>query len=243
MGPAFRNKDQAKMIREPLWGRYGLIILMVLSLGCMAKSQPNAKKMNTGKQALAEQLKKARFDGLFQYGDHSQDGNVWQDGKNRKALLEIVSDPKQDDYVRLLASEVLYGKDPGYPPRGIEDDLAYIYAKAVEISGSREGALLSGNLWGFMYYSDKDADYHYETLGKHLIHTGKKSVPHLARLLDNGNPIYYEGSEEATIGNGLRYRVKDVAAYYIGKIMGIPVAFHEQWPDRDAEIERLKQKL
>ena len=75
-------------------------------------------------------------------------------------------------------------------------------------------------------------------LAAHVIAVGAPAVPHLERLLGDDHRIYYEGSQEATIGNGLRYRVKDVAAYLIGRITGEPVAFHGDPAERDAEIER-----
>jgi hypothetical protein len=34
--------------------------------------------------------------------------------------------------------------------------------------------------------------------------------------------------EEATVGNGYKYRIKDFAAFYLGRITGTPIAFHEQ---------------
>ncbi len=62
-------------------------------------------------------------------------------------------------------------------------------------------------------------------------------------LLIASDTIFYEGSQEATTGGSLKYRVKDAAAFYLGKIAGIPVKFYEQNADRDAEIERLKEAL
>ena len=65
----------------------------------------------------------------------------------------------------------------------------------------------------------------------------------MEKLLNNTGIIFYEGSKEATIGNSLEYRVKDAAAFYIGKIMNIPVKFNQDFDQRDTEIEHLKEKL
>ncbi|MCK9636300.1 MAG: hypothetical protein M0R41_08485 [Methylobacter tundripaludum] len=198
---------------------------------------------NSTKDSLANQLKKAGYSGLFQYGERSLADAVWQDGKNEEALRQIVLHPEYEVYIRLLASEVLYAKSADYPPTDWGDTLAYIYAQALAISGQQEGHFLSGNQWGFMYYADKADIADYGTLGTHLMETETKVVPHLIGLLNNNDLLLYEGSEEATIGNSLKYRVKDAAAYYIGKIAGIPVQFHESHADRDTEIERLKEQL
>ena len=48
---------------------------------------------------------------------------------------------------------------------------------------------------------------------------------------------------EATLGGELAYRVKDAAGYYIGRLTGRPVAFHDDVVERDAEIARLRAAL
>lgn len=201
----------------------------------------NNKKSNDDK--LANQLKEAGYSELFQYGERSLADAVWQEGKNEEALRQIVLHPEYEVYIRLLASEVLYAKSTDYPPADWKDTLAYIYAQALEIAGHQEGILIAGNQWGFMYFYEKSGITDYGSLGGHLVNTGKSAIPHLVTLLKNDNSLFYEGSKEATIGNSLKYRVKDAAAYYIGKIAGIPVQFHESHADRDAEIERLKEQL
>jgi hypothetical protein len=220
-----------------------LFLSICLITGCSTVNKSEIKKINSNELKLASTLTEVGFSGLFQYGERSLCDSVWQDGENQNALLGIVSNPEYHDYARILASEVLYAKSSDYPPANLEDKLAYIYSKAIEISGSKEGSFLSGNLWGFMYYSDKNNYVDYGQLGSHLMKIGKKNIPHLIPLLDNSNYLFYEGSEEATIGNSLKYRVKDVAAYYIGKLSGISIQFYEKHVDRDAEIERLKEKL
>ena len=201
------------------------------------------KNIDINESKLASKLTEAGFSGLFQYGERSLCDSIWQDGKNQKTLISIVSNTKHNDYTRLLASEVLYAKTNEYPPANLDDALAYIYSQALEISGENEGSLLSGNLWGFMYHTDRLGISNYGILGKHLIECGISAIPNLKKILDNDNLLYYEGSRDATTGNMLKYRVKDAAAYYIGKIAGVPIQFYENYPERDAEIERLKDKL
>jgi hypothetical protein len=63
-------------------------------------------------------------------------------------------------------------------------------------------------------------------------------------LLDSAtSPLIYDGSKEATVGNGYHYRIKDFAAYYLGRIRRIPITFHAAPADRDHEIARLKARL
>jgi hypothetical protein len=71
-------------------------------------------------------------------------------------------------------------------------------------------------------------------LGAVVIGLGKVAVPYLLKLLGDTGPVFSEGSREATTGNQLRFRIKDFAAYYIGKIEGVPAPLHEQHAARDA---------
>lgn len=70
------------------------------------------------------------------------------------------------------------------------------------------------------------------------------AVPALLPLLEDASrPLVYMGSEQATIGNVYGFRIKDYAAFYLGKIKRIPVAFHERAEDRDREIAALARRL
>jgi len=196
---------------------------------------------NKSADNVASQLHEAGYGRLLQGG--SLVDAVWQDGNNEDALRHIVLTSDYDPYVRLLASEVLYAKSSDYPPPELKDVLPYIYSQALAASGGQDGALIPGNQWGFMYFHDASGVTDYGNLGARLVNVGRPAIPYLVPLLNNSDPLFYEGSQEATLGDSLRYRVKDAAAYYIGKIMGIPGRFHESHADRDTEVERLKAKL
>jgi hypothetical protein len=185
---------------------------------------------------VAADLSRAGFGGLFLAGDHSLAASIWRAGKNRDALMEIVGSEDYGDLERVLASEVLFQNEVGYPPHGWDDVLGHVYARALAITGTGDRSIsLTGNEWGFMYHGDDEGP-----LGTHLRKAGRAAVRHLLPLLDDSANIFYEGSQEATLGNSLRYRVKDAAAYYIGKLTDIPMPFHEAIGERDAEIERLE---
>lgn len=198
---------------------------------------------NNKEDNIATNLKKTGFQGLFQLGDYNKIDSIWQEGENQDSLLNIFTQSKYDDYTRLLASEILFFKQI-LPKKKLEDIVAYVYTKALFITGDTSKEFrLSGNLWGFMYFSDKNGINDFGILGNHLMITKKKTIPYLIELLTNSHILFYEGSQEATIGNSLKYRVKDAAAYYISKISGIPIKYYENFSDRDLEIERLKEKL
>ena len=194
---------------------------------------------------LAAHLVKTGYSNMFLYMDQNYADTFWFKGYNKSALMEIVQHRHYDDYARMLASEILFYKQKDYPPKGLEDTLGYIYARALFITGDTVHRYrLFGNQWGLMYYDDDNVS-DYGILGVHLMVAGKAAVPYLKELLNDNSILVYEGSKEATVGNGLHCRVKDAAAFYIGKIMNIPVDFHDEISegDKDKEIEKLKKAL
>ena len=151
-------------------------------------------------------------------------------------LMEVARGERYSDLERVLAEEVLFANDVGYPPHGWDDLLGSVYARALAITGTGDRPIvLTGNEWGFLYHGGGDG-----ALGIHLLAAGDAAVRHLLPLLDDPASIFYEGGQEAMLGGGLRYRVKDAAAYFIGKLTGVPMPFHEAIAERDAEIEQFR---
>jgi hypothetical protein len=195
-------------------------------------------------EKVASDLARAGFNGLFLSGDHSSADDVWRGGANHEVLEQIVRDERFDDLERVLASEVLYANDPTYPPAAWAPTLGQVYSRALAITGVGAGPIpLQGNLWGFMYGGDRLGLEDAGVLGNHLVAAGAAAIPPLIELLDDEAPILYEGSHEATLGNSFRYRVKDAAAYFLGKLSGIAVPFRDEPADRDQEISRLREAL
>lgn len=220
------------------------ILVTVLTLNSSTCLSIEKNMSQEALQTISASLTDAGYAGLFLSGDRGLSDSIWQNGENRTYLEQIVQSSDYPDLARILASEVLYEKVPDYPPAGWDNTLAYLYSQALALTGVETGGLqITGNQWGYMYHSDEVGIQDYGTLGLHLVETGITAISHLTKLLDNTDIIFYEGSREATLGNSLRYRVKDAAAYFIGKITGTPVQFYEQLADRDTEIERLKQVL
>jgi hypothetical protein len=185
----------------------------------------------SGPDDTARELSRAGYTSLFLAGDDSLAPAVWDGGANREALEAIVDGDGYGDLERVLAAEVLHAYADGH--RGTA--LGPIYARALALSGLRGGPLVfSGNLWGLLYDGGDGP------LGEHLLQAGDAAVEPLRALLDDAAPLLYEGSEDATIGSARGYRVKDAAAYFLGRLTGEHVPFHEDPGERDAEIERLK---
>lgn len=186
---------------------------------------------------LAQKLVDLGYPALFQRMDHDEADALW---RSAPAELEaLVRGAAQPHEARFLASEILFLEKPGYPPPDLKPVLAPLYAEALGHAGRKTGRWhLMGNPWGLTYVNDDVG-----TLGAHLLALGSDAIAALRPLLDNAEPVAYEGSEDATVGNEQMYRVKDLAAYYLGRLTGKPVAFHADFKARDREIDRLARSL
>ena len=184
---------------------------------------------------LIERLEKDFYGNLFNY--HSREESIAKISREKDLvarLRRIVADEKAPLKARFLACEILSEKEKLFEGEVNRPQLAKIYTRALvqNIPGN-------ANAWGLLYEEKDDGP-----VGIHFLMIGRDAIPFLSELLDNSDQtLRYEGSEEATVGNAYRYRIKDFAAYYIGRIRGKLVPYHAEHVDRDAEIERLKAAL
>jgi hypothetical protein len=159
---------------------------------------------------------------------------VWAEPDSPARLDAIVRDRAAPEKARFFASEVLFEKHFVFVSEIGPEVVAEIYAYALvhNLTGM-------ANSWGLLYKHNDEGP-----VGIRFIMIGAAAVPALLPLLDDASqPLVYAGSEGATVGNGYGFRIKDYAAFYLGKIKRIPVAFHERIEDRDREIAALAQTL
>jgi hypothetical protein len=187
---------------------------------------------------LAQELREAGYEGLFQSGPRDAAPAAWDGGGNREALEAVVRSDDFGDLERVLAAEVLGRCAPDFPPEGWEETLGRVYARALALTGQGE---LTANDWGRLFQAQANGEPD-GPLGAHLQAAGPAAVPHLAELLDDASPILYIGSREATLGPP-GYRVKDAAAYFISRIRGAEMAYPSAPAERDAAIDRLRDEV
>ncbi len=213
------------------------VVLLAVLAACPGPTPKETNHMTEQSSSdLAARLVAAGYDGLFLSGDHSRAETIWMQGQNQKQLERLVFEPDASLHAKFLAAELL--RENGVTIAGdAAPILAEAYAQALASTSDAAGNpwRLNGNLWGFLQHADDPGH-----LGAVVIGLGKVAVPYLLKLLGDTGPVFYEGSREATTGNRLKFRIKDFAAYYIGKIEGVPVPLHDEHAARDAEIERLR---
>ena len=200
-----------------------------------ARTAERSTAMQNQTSDLARKLTSGAYGEFFVLPAHDQTvERIWADPANRPALEALTADAGQPLAARFLAAEVLFARDVTFTTRLPGGVIADIYAHALE-----QNLTGMANSWGLLYELD-DAG----PVGIRFVMLGEAAVPALVRLLDNaGAPLIYDGSKEATVGNAYHYRIKDFAAFYLGRIRRIPVTFHRELPERDQEIARLKQQL
>lgn len=186
----------------------------------------------TGQQgdppALANKLMTMGYLELFQGSGEEYIDTLWKVPGVPEILETLTVDPEAPALARFIAAEVLFYQRGAYPLEEQRKQLASVYALA--LGQNFTGA---ANTWGLPEILDGLA-------GVHFVALGEDAIPELKNLLADDKRVYYEGSEEATLGNGYCYRVKDLAAYYISKIRSIPIDLGEDPSRRDKEIQRLK---
>ena len=235
-----------------------ILILAILLASCnqeqFAKNplgNSQEKAMHNENTKLSQELMELGYTELFFRMGYENLEKVWEKSENGAQLISLIQDSSQHSYGRFLASEILFHKQPGFISATAADErktltetLGKLYAQALQNRDSKDfNDLIPGNVWGFLYYMDDQGLGGEERVGKNLLQIGKGAVVPLMALLSDGEKVGYIGSREATTGNMLNYRVKDVAAYFLGKILDIKVTFHENWEDRDQEIKALITKV
>jgi hypothetical protein len=180
---------------------------------------------------LAARLQTAGYRGLFQLGSDTALAAAWGGGANRTDLRDIVGDVRRDGIARVLAAEVLFALDDEWPRASDAEAVAAAYTEALAATGEGQQRGLTGNAWGVPSVDGP--------LATHLLAAGPAAVPHLRALLDDGSPVLYEGSQEATIAAERGVRVKDIAASLLARTLGVSFDAGATPAERDREIERL----
>jgi hypothetical protein len=191
--------------------------------------------IETDTAAFAKKLTDREFGEFFIYPMHDQTiDRIWEDPGNRQLLDKVLDDDAISNEAKFLACEVFFIKDILFMQRHSPEKMAEVYAQAL-----RDDLTGMANSWGLLYEHEDEGP-----VGIVFLTIGDKALPALSKLLDDERThLKYEGSIEATVGNGYRYRVKDFAAYYIGRILGNPLKYYPDLVDRDEQITRLKKEL
>ncbi len=168
---------------------------------------------------------------LFLRLDEEAIDSIWDVPRASEVLKALAIDSNAPPLASFLAGEMLFYKLDEYPPESDKRRLAEVYAMAL-----RENFTAMANPWGLPGSLDGDP-------GMHFVELGEWAVAPLLSLLDVESEVTYGGSEEATFGNSYRYRVKDLAAFYLSRIRGVRYEVVEDPGERDKRIEELKAEL
>ncbi|HSY61907.1 MAG TPA: hypothetical protein VK796_08535 [Cytophaga sp.] len=158
---------------------------------------------------------------------------LWLDGINEKELQKIWLNKKEKVLTRLIAAEILFKKDNSFPGsnKKIKILLAELYTEALADKGT-----VNGNIWGLPGFIGQ--------AGENLLKSDANAcIDSLKLLLNNSQQLIYVGSREATTGNEYRYRVKDIAAFYLSKFLHLKYSVFKSPEEREIEIKKLLQQI
>ncbi len=217
-----------------------LVILSILFLkGCLVQNSNSKVYMKTNYKEIEKTLIEIGYGKIFNSENSKQLNSLWANGENLEKFEDIFESEDSTLLGKFLAAETLRYYEIKLDEKYI-DKLSESYVYALEKTNMEEDDFIGiyANSWGFLY-NHTDTGH----LGKQLISFGESGVHHLVKLLEIKGIVFYQGSQDATIGNSYQYRIKDFAAFNISKIKNIPITFYQDFDKRDAEIERLKEIL
>ncbi len=195
-------------------------------------SEPREKKdQQSDYSALVNKLMTIGYIELFQGPNEDVLDTLWKEPEVPEMLTTLTIDPKVPELAQFLAAEILFYKQVDFPHEEQKKQLASVYTTALAQNFTE-----TANPWGLPSVLGGST-------GEHLLALKEAAIPELVNLLDHDRHVYYAGSQEATLGSHYGYRVKDLAAYYISQIRGIPFEIDKDPNKRDEEIESLKSKL
>ena len=180
---------------------------------------------------LAQKLVNDTYGMLFEYPQHELTlTRIWSEPGNAIELEALIDDTNAPAKARFIAAEVLFLYEPAFVKRHGAQKVARIYAVALQRS-----LIDHLNPWGLLWYNDSVGE-----VGSVLVRLGEASIPALIDLLDDYTILQgYWGSEEATLGNAARFRVRDFSAYYLSRIIERPLDIQpgDSFTVRDAKIK------
>lgn len=185
-------------------------------------------------QSLADKITSGGYGLLFYWPAHDQTmAAIWSEPGNPPKLEALIDDRAAPLLARLVAAEELFAHDFSFLDRHPNEEVARIYTRALA------GGIPNANAWGLLWIDDSVGH-----LGGRLLALDRDAIGPLRELLEDRTVVTrYEGSEEATLGNGARYRVRDVAAYYLARIVNYKLAFADDLAERDRLIDGLTAAL
>lgn len=186
--------------------------------------------------SLEAQLRARHFGDYFFYPTYTETlDKIWAaQADDPKALQTLIADGHADGLARLIACETLFEVDQLMLEEVGMENVAAVYCNALskDLTGM-------GNSWGLLW-ENEDAG----PQGGNLLSCGEFATQPLLALLENAEVrTNFEGSEEATVGNAARFRVKDFAAYYLADIHSLELPWHTDFEARDKAIAAMVAEL
>jgi hypothetical protein len=184
---------------------------------------------------MADSLKKWGYAKvLVENNGHIAD-SLWNMPDGEEILKRVAYRTGSRRIERFIAAEIVFRKDPTYPPKDDEQllhDLSHAYANALSYDYAPYG-----EYWGNIRTGTIGI------CGEHLLRIGTAAIPELTRQTLNQEFDFYLKYKSGEIGTLYVPRKKDHAAFFLSRLINEPYAFKREKTERDADIEVLRKKL
>lgn len=160
---------------------------------------------------------------------------IWNEFADVGLYMPLLEDAHRPAAVRFAAALVLRSKHAEQLRKANPQIVAQVFATALQLD-------LAGlaEPWGHLWGSDDPLGL----LGQVFIELGRPAQQSLEALLDDSTVRdSYTGSEQATEMAMRRYRVKDFAAFYLARILGLALPWESNLARRDDAIAKLRTQI
>lgn len=210
-----------------------LRVLLVLATGCAPmKPSDSAPQGSSTIERLAARLAAANLTEMAtSLAADPEVRAISHEYPDPALYTTLVEDAQRPERVRFAAALVLKSRSEKADPAAT----AQVFAVALQ-----QDLVGYAYPWGRLWADGDEVG----PLGATLVEIGRPAVPALMPLLTDPAPrTAYLGSEESTDMAMRRYRVKDFAAFYLARIVGVALPWQPDLARRDEEIAKLRARL
>lgn len=184
---------------------------------------------------MADSLEHWGYSALLVENNGRMADSLWNLPDGEEILKRVAYRSGSSRIQRFLAAEIIFRKDPTYPPQDDKQllyDLSHAYANALSYDYAPYG-----EYWG---------DVEKGTIGicgEHLLRIGPAAIAELTQQTLNQEFDFYLEYQSGPVGTMYGPRKNDHAAFFICHLIGEKYTFKKEKVERNEDMEKLRKKL
>lgn len=184
---------------------------------------------------MADSLENWGYTELLVKNNGRMADSLWNMPDGEEILKRVAYRSGSSRIQRFLAAEIIFRKDPSYPPqddKSLLHDLSHAYANALSYDYAPYG-----EYWG------RPEENTIGICGEHVLRIGPEAIHELTRQTLNQEFDFYLHYQSGPIGILYGPRKNDHAALLISLLIGEPYTFKMEKAERNADMDKLREKL